>query len=426
MRDSHIPSEKTIKPLAVIDVETTGLNPYRCDRVVEIAAVLVMPGQGISGELTTLVNPERDIGPTSVHGISASDIINAPRFAEIASHLAEFLCGSIALVGHNVRFDVSFLQSEYSRIGVEMPRYASLDTMALAGGGTLSACCRERGIKYQGKAHTALHDARAVAALLQRMLLQVPDLLTRLVPCPPPTWPVLHTPRGSLFPRGRLESATPAVPSYVQRLADYLSTGSANVFQPEGERYYRSLLWRTLEDGRVEEDEGNSLVDVAAHWGLRFDRVKEIHLDYLSQLAKAAWADRGITEAERREIQLAAQLLGFGRLSDDQLHNLLDSCESTPVSNASATFVEEWTGKTVCFTGECGCSMGGQLITRGTAEQFALKKGLRVLPSVTRKLDLLVVADPNTQSGKAKKARQYGIRILHEPIFWRSLGVPID
>jgi hypothetical protein len=36
------------------------------------------------------------------------------------------------------------------------------------------------------------------------------------------------------------------------------------------------------------------------------------------------------------------------------------------------------------------------------------------------------VADPNTQSGKAKKARQYGIRIVHEPVFWRSLGVPID
>jgi DNA polymerase-3 subunit epsilon len=60
------------------------------------------------------------------------------------------------------------------------------------------------------------------------------------------------------------------------------------------------------------------------------------------------------------------------------------------------------------------------------AEQLAVKKGLRVLPSVTKKLDLLVVADPNTQSGKAKKARQYGIRIVHEPVFWRALGVPID
>ena len=252
-----------MKPLAVIDVETTGLNPFRHDRVIEVAAVLVAPGQGISAELATLVNPERDIGPTSIHGITASDITNAPRFAEIAGNLAEFLCTSIALVGHNVRFDVSFLQSEFGRIGVEMPRYASLDTMALAGGGTLSACCTQHGIEYHGRAHTALHDARAAAGLLQRMLLQIPDLLTRLGPCAPPTWPDLHTPRGSLFPRGSLESSTSAVPSYVQLLAERLSVGSGDASQPEGERDYRALLWRVLEDGRVEEHEGNSLASIS-------------------------------------------------------------------------------------------------------------------------------------------------------------------
>jgi DNA polymerase-3 subunit epsilon len=93
-----------MKSLAVIDVETTGLNPYRHDRVVEVAAVLVVPGQGVSAELATLVNPERDIGPTSIHGITASDIINAPRFADIVGHLTDVLRGAVALVGYNVRF----------------------------------------------------------------------------------------------------------------------------------------------------------------------------------------------------------------------------------------------------------------------------------------------------------------------------------
>ena len=49
-----------------------------------------------------------------------------------------------------------------------------------------------------------------------------------------------------------------------------------------------------------------------------------------------------------------------------------------------------------------------------------------VQASVTKKLDLLIVADPDTQSTKARKARQYGIRIVHEPVFWRTLGVAID
>jgi DNA polymerase-3 subunit epsilon len=49
-----------------------------------------------------------------------------------------------------------------------------------------------------------------------------------------------------------------------------------------------------------------------------------------------------------------------------------------------------------------------------------------VKESVTRKLDMLVVADPDTQSGKAKRARQYGIRIVHERVFWRSLGLEVE
>ena len=91
-----------MQALAVIDVETTGLNCYRHDRVVEVATVLLSPQSGIQAELTTLVNPERDVGPTRIHGLSASDLINAPRFPDIADHLVEMLRSASALVGHNV------------------------------------------------------------------------------------------------------------------------------------------------------------------------------------------------------------------------------------------------------------------------------------------------------------------------------------
>jgi DNA polymerase-3 subunit epsilon len=37
-----------------------------------------------------------------------------------------------------------------------------------------------------------------------------------------------------------------------------------------------------------------------------------------------------------------------------------------------------------------------------------------------------VVADPNTLSGKAKKAKIYGVRILHENVFWKTLGIKVD
>lgn len=321
-----------MNPLVVIDVETTGLNPYRHDRVVEVAAVLMQPEQGIQAELTTLVNPERDVGPVSIHGLTATALINAPLFADIAGHLGDFLCGSAVLVGHNVRFDVSFLRSEYNRIGIEMPTFTTLDTMRIAGGGTLSACCATHGVRFDGRAHAALDDARATALLLQKMLMRDPDLLAQCAVCNPPAWPTLRIPRGRLISRESVESSPPSVSSHIQRLAERLSVGSANASQPQGESDYRALLWRALEDGRIEESESESLVDVAVHWGLSVDRVKAIHRDYMSQLVKASWADQRITDAERREIRLVGQLLGFGTLTDDQFHDFLHSGESGPTT----------------------------------------------------------------------------------------------
>jgi NAD-dependent DNA ligase len=68
----------------------------------------------------------------------------------------------------------------------------------------------------------------------------------------------------------------------------------------------------------------------------------------------------------------------------------------------------------------------GEPITRNVAEMLAEQAGLIVANGVTKKLDLLVVADPNTQSGKAKKARQYGTRILADSVFWRMIGVSVE
>ena len=63
--------------IVVFDTETTGLG--RCDRVVEIAAITMDPRTGeIIDKFETLINPERDIGPTSIHGITASMVETAP------------------------------------------------------------------------------------------------------------------------------------------------------------------------------------------------------------------------------------------------------------------------------------------------------------------------------------------------------------
>jgi DNA polymerase-3 subunit epsilon len=83
-------------------------------------------------------------------------------------------------------------------------------------------------------------------------------------------------------------------------------------------------------------------------------------------------------------------------------------------------------GKRVCFTGELQARIDGGPVTRAVAQQLAAQAGLVVANSVTKKLDLLVAADPNTLSGKGRKARHYGTRIVAEAAFWRMLGVAVE
>lgn len=64
-------------------------------------------------------------------------------------------------------------------------------------------------------------------------------------------------------------------------------------------------------------------------------------------------------------------------------------------------------------------------MTRQKATDLATAAGLTVLPRVTKKLDLLVMADPDSMSGKAKQAREYGVRLIAETAFWEMIGVEV-
>ena len=79
------------RPLAVFDIESTGVNAEH-DRIVEIAVLKIQP-DGTSRSNVRRVNPEMPIPPsaTAVHGISDADVAGCPPFAEIAPKLADYL-----------------------------------------------------------------------------------------------------------------------------------------------------------------------------------------------------------------------------------------------------------------------------------------------------------------------------------------------
>jgi DNA polymerase-3 subunit epsilon len=84
---------------------------------------------------------------------------------------------------------------------------------------------------------------------------------------------------------------------------------------------------------------------------------------------------------------------------------------------------ESLRGLDVCFSGTLQTRFQGQLISRDQAHALARAVGLVVHERGTQSLDVLVVADPESLSGKAEKARSYGIRIMAETVFWQAIGL---
>ena len=398
---------------AVVDVETTGLYPST-DRVVEIAVVQLNADAEITAEFCTLINPRRDVGPTRLHGITAADITSAPIFPTAAATLWGLLSGRV-LVAHNAPFDARFLDAEFTRCGTRLPPPPLMCTMQLAShylrglpARTLMACCDTAGIELD-QHHSALHDARAAAQLLacfRAQDQQVPDswvqalteaALTAWVPSPEHAQ---FRPTGREDQVQRRASQRPPLAGLVDRLPR----------GPGGDLdSYLAILDRVLEDRIVSDDEASQLADLAMELGLTQDTARQAHRDYLTNLAAAAWLDLQATDAERADLLDVARLLDVP--AGEALTILEDSRQALPAAQQTEVLRA---GDKVVFTGDMTLSRTG-------VEARATAAGLRVTASVSAKTALVVAADPYTQSGKANRAGQLGVRMVTEQVFLHML-----
>lgn len=110
---------KLTRPLAFIDLETTGIK-VATDRIVEICILRVEP-DGTSKIKTLRINPEIPIPPevTAIHGIRDEDVKDAPKFREVAGELAHFM-ENCDIAGYNSNhFDIPLLVEEFLRIDMD-------------------------------------------------------------------------------------------------------------------------------------------------------------------------------------------------------------------------------------------------------------------------------------------------------------------
>ncbi|MBK8015149.1 MAG: hypothetical protein IPK13_27865 [Deltaproteobacteria bacterium] len=441
---------------AVLDTETTGVLPS-VDRIVEISVVRIQRTTEPVLCFDSLVNPERDVGPTNIHGISASMVARAPRFEDIAGAVAEALSGAI-IVGHNVAFDLRFLRREYDRLGITLPEVKAVCTLGLSrrilrktAGHRLSWLCERLGIPHI-EAHRASSDAFATSRLLVALLERAKaEPITRLeVQAYLRDAELLDALANELSHGRRVmrredsdEWMKRGGEAFLQRLVRRIPSPALRSTEEEAEpniELYLSMLDLMLEDRFLDDEEQDRLVKAASEWKLSEDVVRRAHARYLEWLVDTALEDRTITAADRADLQQVSHVLGIAgsaptdgsssasaialdALIEARTKQVADGAlPSHKITDRDAHRRRAFVDKSVCFTGTF-FGPRGEGCSRAEAEEMAVRAGLRVAKSVTRKLDLLVVADPMTQSGKAKKARKYGITILAEHVFWRALGL---
>ncbi|TYO61937.1 DNA polymerase III subunit epsilon [Bradyrhizobium hipponense] len=118
----------------VLDTETTGLDPLRGDRLVEIGCVEIFNRMPTGQTFHVYINPERDMPAEAfaVHGLSSEFLATKPLFHEVVDEFIAFI-GDAPLVIHNASFDISFINAELDRIKkAAIPRDRLVDTLLLA------------------------------------------------------------------------------------------------------------------------------------------------------------------------------------------------------------------------------------------------------------------------------------------------------
>jgi DNA polymerase III subunit epsilon len=101
----------------VLDTETTGLDPLRGDRLVEIGCIEIFNRMPTGQTYHVYMNPERDVPAEAfaVHGLSTEFLASKPLFPEVVDEFLAFIADA-PLVIHNAAFDISFINAELERI----------------------------------------------------------------------------------------------------------------------------------------------------------------------------------------------------------------------------------------------------------------------------------------------------------------------
>ena len=373
------------------DVETTGFS--KNDRIIEIGFV-AFKNDKVLEEWSTLINPLRDVGKTNIHGITPSMVSTAPLFEDVINDVFRMINGRV-LVAHQFSFDARMLIQELIRANTEGDIGKGFCTMIasrrlLAGtGDSLASTCAELRVESI-KAHSALGDARMTMQIFQHLMEDAQDVRPAYV-----EYQKLLNPTRVLVREAFLREPNDAIDrikAFTQKIP----------FPTSDEKFvaYLLLLNMAMQDLVISKSEQFELENWASELGVTKSDLTSLHQGYLDSFIQAALRDGVITIQERGMIELVGKALKLPVLIPDAPQPIQANEDTLSV------------GKRVCFTGEA-VGFSGTTINRGELEALAAKVGLHPVRDVTKKgCDILVAADASTMSGKAKRAKEWGIPVI--------------
>lgn len=247
---------------AVIDFETTGLYIESGDRAIQVAVTVVNSDGRIIETWSSILNPERKVGATHIHGIRDQDVKGAPKFADIRMKLDTLISGRV-LVGHNISFDLRVLKMELRRLNLGLAPLgcAVIDTMRLSHllgeipDKKMATCAIAAGVLEPSdvnKLHNAEFDTQVTAALLWHYVKTDPEVVWRSV-----SWPLLSGVSEVLFlSSSQTERHRSGIQAKLDLHAEIVASRPARVVLPKSAGAYLSNVdWEskpTLES-RVRE-----------------------------------------------------------------------------------------------------------------------------------------------------------------------------